>query len=255
MNRRYRYQFDTHLEFSTSVYQHSFKLRCIPAANGVQQPAAVRVEVEPFASLVRGKDAFGNHIVTGELIREQRSFTIRSYGIVETQTYRLREKCIPYYFCPSALIAADKRLLQLIDDRLAKDKQEQALAIADAVWRHMHYAPGITDTTTTASEAFALGKGVCQDFAHLMIALCRIQGIAARYVCGFMQGEGVTHAWVEIFDGSHWLAIDPTHNRLIDEGYIKLAHGRDANDCPVNRGVFFGNALQTTKVGVSVEEI
>ena len=82
-----------------------------------------------------------------------------------------------------------------------------------------------------------------------------MNGIGARYVCGFMQGEGVTHAWVEVYCNGYWLALDPTHNRKIEYGYIKLAQGRDAADCPVNRGVFTGSAIQTTHVEVIVEEV
>lgn len=78
--------------------------------------------------------------------------------------------------------------------------------------------------------------------------------MAARYVNGFMQGIGLTHAWVEVHDGKAWHGIDPTNNRLIEYGYVKLSHGRDALDCPVNRGVFTGMASQQVEIRVIVEE-
>ena len=104
-------------------------------------------------------------------------------------------------------------------------------------------------------EVYRLKKGVCQDYAHLMIAICRINGIATRYVCGFMEGTGETHAWVEIHDGYSWIGFDPTNNCRISYGYVKIAHGRDAFDGPVNRGVYIGNALQQTQINVTLKEI
>lgn len=119
----------------------------------------------------------------------------------------------------------------------------------------MCYSPGSTQIDTTAIEVFQQRKGVCQDYAHILIAMCRACGIPARYVNGFMQGVGVTHAWVEVLVNGEWRGIDPTNNRLIEYGYIKLAHGRDAMDCRVNRGVFTGNATEQTEIRVIVEEL
>ena len=88
-----------------------------------------------------------------------------------------------------------------------------------------------------------------------MIALCRQRGIPARYVNGFLTGEGETHAWVEIFDGYNWLGFDPTHGRCISDGYVKLAHGRDVRDCSVSRGLYTGQAAQQTTIHVTLQEI
>ena len=75
------------------------------------------------------------------------------------------------------------------------------------------------------------------------------------YVNGFLVGEGETHAWVEIFDGYNWLGFDPTHNCRISDGYVKLAHGRDARDCSVSRGMYTGQAQQQTTIHVTLHEI
>lgn len=108
---------------------------------------------------------------------------------------------------------------------------------------------------TTAADAFASRMGVCQDYAHLMVALCRAAGFHARYVCGLMMGEGQTHAWVEVYDGLCWYAFDPTNDTAVATGFIKIAHGRDALDCSVSRGVYTGISNQTTNVSVTVKEI
>ena len=68
-------------------------------------------------------------------------------------------------------------------------------------------------------------------------------------------GEGATHAWVEVYDGEAWCGLDPTNRQIIEYGYLKIAHGRDAADCPVNRGVFRGVAQQQTEVCVRVHEL
>lgn len=118
----------------------------------------------------------------------------------------------------------------------------------------MIYVPGITTVQTTASQSLEMKKGVCQDFAHLLISLCRKAGIPARYVTGFMQGEGFTHAWIEFYDAGFWYGFDPTHNRQIDTGYIKVAHGRDYEDCAIDRGSFKGLAQQKLEVFLKVEQ-
>lgn len=87
-----------------------------------------------------------------------------------------------------------------------------------------------------------MGCGVCQDYAHILTALCRAAGIAARYAAGMMTGEGASHAWTEVWDGQFWHGLDPTHNCLVDERYIKLSHGRDFMDAAVDRGCFLGTA-------------
>lgn len=138
-------------------------------------------------------------------------------------------------------------------------KSQQALSlaclIAHAVAQHLNYVPQSTAVDTLAGEAFALGSGVCQDYAHITIALCRMAGLPARYACGFITGEGESHAWVEVCICGVWYGIDPTHHRLIDFGYIKVAHGRDSADCPMNRGTFNGRCTQETSISVKVRSL
>jgi len=151
---------------------------------------------------------------------------------------------------PSAAMLAFLRGLELD----TSNKAELASRIASAVHERMAYQPGVTGVATTAAQAFELGRGVCQDYAHITIALLREAGIPARYVCGFLPGEGATHAWVEWHDSGAWLALDPTHGRAVEYGCIKVAHGRDSADCPVNRGIFTGRAMQRNSVSIKVEE-
>jgi transglutaminase-like putative cysteine protease len=112
----------------------------------------------------------------------------------------------------------------------------------------MRFEAGATDVSTPASVALAGKRGVCQDFSHVMLALCRQMGIAARYVSGFIPGEGYMHAWIEALvsetaDGdAHWVGFDPTHNRRADSQYLTVALGRDYADVSPVTGTFYGSA-------------
>jgi transglutaminase-like putative cysteine protease len=149
----------------------------------------------------------------------------------------------------------DASLLTQPDDALREAAREiqrvepggfgLALAVTSWVNRVMAYAPGSTGVKTTAAEALALGQGVCQDYAHVMIAICRLCGLPARYVSGHLLGEGAMHAWVEVLlpvpdrpgEGLAW-AFDPTHDRLATQGYLTVAVGRDFADVSPTRGSF-----------------
>ena len=134
------------------------------------------------------------------------------------------------------------------------DPLQKAQAMSARLFRNFCYRSWTTNTATTAQQALDQGCGVCQDYAHIFIALCRLCGVPARYAAGFMFGEGVTHAWAEVYDGSGWIGIDPTNNRMTGDEYIKICDGRDAPDCIINKGVFFGSVAQHQTVHVKVTE-
>lgn len=105
----------------------------------------------------------------------------------------------------------------------------------------------------TAEAAFSRGAGVCQDYAHVMLSLLRLEGIPARYVTGMLLGEGSSHAWVEANCGGYWYGFDPTNDLLVDDSYIRVRCGRDSADCAIIRGTFFGLSSQTQREQVRVE--
>lgn len=128
------------------------------------------------------------------------------------------------------------------------------------IYKEFNYIKGITTIDTTLDEIWKLHAGVCQDFAHLLLAMLRMIRIPARYVSGYicpnkngMRGEGATHAWVEAFLPFHgWIGIDPTNNCLVEEEHVKLAVGRNFADCTPVKGFFKGDAEQVMEVAVSV---
>ena len=128
------------------------------------------------------------------------------------------------------------------------------------IYQEFRYIKGITTIDTTLDEIWKLHAGVCQDFAHLLLAMLRMLDIPARYVSGYicpdkhgMRGEGATHAWVEAFLPFHgWVGIDPTNNCLVSDGHVKLAVGRNFADCTPVKGFFKGDARQLMEVAVMV---
>ena len=123
----------------------------------------------------------------------------------------------------------------------------------ECLHRDFSYEKGVTNVDTTAERAWSLGRGVCQDYAHIFIALCHMAGLTARYVTGMMMGEGFSHAWVEVLEDGVWYGYDPTNGCRVGDDYIKIAHGRHADDCMINRGTIKGGGWQIQKVAVRVE--
>jgi transglutaminase-like putative cysteine protease len=140
------------------------------------------------------------------------------------------------------------------------DLWRDSLSLARHLYRSFTYMPSATHAGTRVSEVLRTRRGVCQDFAHVLLALCRTQGIPARYVSGYFYDESrppdqpeASHAWVEVFlPGYGWKGIDPTHDRLADTRYVKLAVGRDYADIrPVN-GSYRGRGTRQLTVEVEV---
>jgi len=132
------------------------------------------------------------------------------------------------------------------------------------IFNNFAYVPGVTEVRTPLAEVLQKRQGVCQDFAHLMIAMIRCAGLPARYVSGYIETEPVpgsnglvgataSHAWVEVYLPSGlWLGIDPTNNILEGERHVQIGIGRDYHDVPPLRGVFKGAERQQLSVMVTV---
>jgi transglutaminase-like putative cysteine protease len=148
---------------------------------------------------------------------------------------------------PSPLTQADGALRQVAAaiQESSKDWLELAQHINEWTSQALRYEHNITTIHTTAAEALALGRGVCQDYAHIMLALCRLCGLPARYVSGHMVGEGGTHAWVEVIlpvaeesEMAQVVPFDPTHSRQAGMNYLTIAVGRDYYDVAPTSGTY-----------------
>lgn len=141
---------------------------------------------------------------------------------------------------------------------------EQTLAILHWVHAEFRYESGSTRVTTRLEEAFAMRRGVCQDFTHVMLGLCRAVGIPARYASGYIYngplddlvGAQASHAWAEVYLPTvGWVGFDPTNDTLADERYIKVAVGRDYEDVAPVIGHYRGTGQCRMEVSVAVERI
>jgi transglutaminase-like putative cysteine protease len=139
-----------------------------------------------------------------------------------------------------------------------------AAEISSWVHGHVTYVPGSTGVQTSAQEAWDQGKGVCQDIAHLTVALLREIGLPARYVSGYLfpkpdavPGEEVTgqsHAWVDYWTGD-WAACDPTNDSYIGQRHVVVAAGRDYADVPPLKGIYHGAPSRTMEVEVALTRL
>jgi transglutaminase-like putative cysteine protease len=152
----------------------------------------------------------------------------------------------PALLRPTRLTAADDRLRELGLELAGRAGPllDQAARICHGVHQVMTYADGVTSVGTTAAQALAGGAGVCQDFAHVMLALCHLLRLPARYVSGHLVGQGGTHAWVEVIvpraGHAEAVAFDPCNGRRADGRYVTIATGRDYADVAPTSGSYLG---------------
>lgn len=243
-----RYSYSLVSTFGSPVVNHAFKLRVTPMVSASQRILQSDVQVSPLCGLHRAVDGFGNALHFGFIASSHSLFSVDCSGLVEVSADAVPASPLDgLYLVPTALTSADSSVRSLA-------RTANADEIMHAVHSWLEYRRGATDNSTSAISASQLRLGVCQDYAHLMVAACRSCGLPARYVNGLMVGEGSTHAWVEVLVNGFWLGFDPTLCRRVTSAYIKFAHGRDVNDCPTNRGSFCGwtSELMTVRSSVSL---
>ena len=261
--QKLKFLFLTKLDFSSMIGEHHFILRCVPQVLPEQQVVDLDMKVMLQACTgVFSTDSFGNQLYAGSLLAPHRVFHYRVNGeIVRDDGERRQEAAASCLRYPTKLTSPSEEMRLYADELwqqelscLSGDSYGIASRLSEIIHREFAYVPGSTNVYTTAAEAFRQRSGVCQDYVHVFLALARLYGIPCRYVSGLPFGEGATHAWVEIWQNGLWYGLDPTRGCLADEGYIKLNVGRDFNDCPIERGVFRGQAdqLQTTYMKVDI---
>jgi transglutaminase-like putative cysteine protease len=221
-----------------------------PPVYGDQVRLTHRLVASPGLRVTWESDAFGNRVaavhaphVEREVVFDYEATVLRSLG--PAPQLDASWFADPRFRQPSALTYPSLALRAAAEALTAADDGSGRLAssINAFVSQHMRYVPDATNVATTAAEAFAQGTGVCQDYAHIMIALCRLCGIPARYVSGHLLGEGGTHAWLEVIEtgpaGTPRVAgFDPTHDRRTTMNYVFVAAGRDYADVAPTSGQF-----------------
>ncbi|MFI3315964.1 MAG: transglutaminase family protein [Rikenellaceae bacterium] len=255
--KRYKFSYQTIVTYRSMVWCYHFMLRCTPREESFQRLKEHQLHLMSPAVINSDKDVFGNTIHYGFLNEAHDIFVVSSNGVVECSEYKIEDSAPKAIYLAATHLTAPSAELSKFNASIdaTGSPLQIAQSLSSALHNYMTYSAGATTITTTAAEGFNFREGVCQDFSHILIAMCRERAIFARYIVGFVVGTGQTHAWVEVWCDGVWYGVDPTHHRMVEDGYIKLAHGRDAADCSVVRGSKQGLALHITQIRVVVEEI
>jgi YD repeat-containing protein len=250
LEQSFRYEYDEPVE---SLRQ---RLVVVPRdRHGSQYRRAHLLEVNGARTRRRmRRDANGNLVAWLHADRVARSVEFRLAAVVE----RIRDDGpavlpaaalhSPALLRPTRLTAADTRLRELAAALTSEPDTPLGTAerICDFVHSAISYEHGVTSVTTTAAEALAGGRGVCQDSAHVMLALCHLARLPARYVSGHLLGQGGTHAWVEVVlpraDDAIAVALDPCNGCQAGSGYLTVATGRDYADVAPASGSYVGTS-------------
>jgi transglutaminase-like putative cysteine protease len=266
----------THYIYASPVRGSVNELHLQPISGEEQTLESFDLRVSPETRVRHYHDFYSNDVHHFEITEAHSELTIESRSFVMTHGHislapdarpasrRLLKDVVNVGRCYDFIQAS--RFVDTSPEtwRLALD----AIGEEDDVWQcaqrlmafvnqHLIYRSNSTNVHTHMREVLADRRGVCQDFAHVLLGLCRTLQIPALYVSGYLATEtaSATHAWVEVFvPGHRWQPLDPTHNRPPDETYVKLAVGRDYADVPPVRGTYKGTTDRTLTVEVKVEK-
>jgi transglutaminase-like putative cysteine protease len=258
--------------YRRQVFSSYNEARVVPLSLPRQVCLDARVDVDPAARVRQYWDYWGTLVNAFDLHLPHTSLTVRGHSLVETSPPApVRDggwpavagavEKFPELLAPTTLVPSIKADTLKADIGRTASPNKTARAAADWVRGQLAYEPGVTDVTTSAPEALANGRGVCQDFAHVTLAVLRGLGIPARYVSGYFHpnpdaaiGENVAgqgHAWVEWWCGD-WVAWDPTHGIPAGERHVVVGRGRDYADVPPLKGIYQGGPADEHEVTVEI---
>ena len=280
----------THYRYASVAAFSQHLLRLTPITVPGQRVVLTNVTIKPEPDAVDvHRDAFGNQvhvatiskphedleiIATSRVDRAERNAWIfeasapweatraAALGLNETSPV---SEIAPFAF-PSVMSAANAQIETYADESLKPGRPILSVAeeLMGRIYRDFKYDPQATGAETLASEAFKLKRGVCQDFAHVMLAALRSRRVPARYVSGYLrtippegkerlQGADASHAWVSVWDPAFgWVDFDPTNDIVPAEDHVTLACGRDYDDVSPVSGIVVGAGRQVLSVGVDV---
>jgi transglutaminase-like putative cysteine protease len=284
---RFDIRYTSRFTYAGPVSESQNELRACPTTDHRQQVSHYRVTTSPSARIHSYADHFGTRVDTFGVRAPHRSLEVVAEATVETW--------------PVPVIAASPRVAELHEpafrdahlEYLGHSRHTQAgpavveealrraelagddvlgavLAIHRAVATSLTYVPGSTYVGVDVDDVFAEGAGVCQDFAHLTVAMCRAVGVPARYVSGYLfarddavgdepeedEIDVVTHAWVEAaVPGAGWVGLDPTNRQQVGQRHVKIGHGRDYDDVAPLRGVYVGPVEHELEVSVHLRRM
>jgi transglutaminase-like putative cysteine protease len=274
----------TQYRYAAYVRESVMEVWMQPQKSIRQRLVSFDLDLDPPAQIFSYADSFGNAVYHFDVPHPHDRLTITARSAVETQAPspipeqldqgewdRLRSEFLrgenfdylhPHGFARETDALHHYMADHAIDALRQRDPLTAVRELARTIYDSFGYEAGVTRADSPIDDVLKARKGVCQDFAHLMIAVCRSWGIPARYVSGYLftdrkhgdrSDPDATHAWVEVFLPSvRWIGFDPTNNTPATERHVACAVGRDYSDVPPSRGVYKGESESQLAVGVSV---
>ena len=268
MGWRLRVVHTTTVTYTEPVRASFNEVRMTPLTLPSQVTLESRVSAGPGVPVWTYSDYWGTYVSVFDITDPHRDLVIRAQSTVETDQVagdpgwtplpwaELRARAdadrLLEYLLPTPLTAVTPAVAaEMVDEVRGADPVETATEVAARVRARVSYMPGATGVRTDAQEAWDQGQGVCQDMAHVTVALLRAAGLPARYVSGYLHPDptagpgqtavGESHAWVEYWAGE-WQACDPTSGAPVRERHVVVARGRDYADVPPLKGIYHGPA-------------
>ncbi|MGA2345480.1 MAG: transglutaminase family protein [Candidatus Sulfotelmatobacter sp.] len=278
----YSVRHTTTFRYEPAVRESVMEVRLQPRSDGEQRCLNFALNVDPAANVMQYRDFMGNVVHHFDIAGKHTVVKVTAQSAVEVQSGAAPraadsgdwadldalvagndywEMLLPSHFAQSSAP------LEQLATELGFDRRGNPLGMLtelnEAIYKLFAYVPNSTKVDSPIQEALETRQGVCQDFAHIMIALVRRVKIPCRYVSGYMfhrdedehdrSLEGASHAWIEaLVPRLGWVAFDPTNNLVGGDRHIRVAIGRDYADVPPTRGVYKGEAQSELSVAVTV---
>ena len=274
----------TQYHYERPVRESLMELWMQPQKTARQRLVSFELDLNPAAQVFSYADSFGNAVYHFDVPQPHDNLTIIARSAVETESPgerpdyldmgewdRLRSEFVRGecfdFLRPHGFVRTTEALQTFINEHdldalKRRDPLTAVRILSETIYSAFEYQPGVTDADSPIDLTLSAGRGVCQDFAHIMLAVCRGWGVPARYVSGYLftdreagdrSDPDATHAWVEVFLPSlRWVGFDPTNNMMAGERHVAVAVGRDYGDVTPSRGVYKGDAESQLAVGVSV---
>jgi transglutaminase-like putative cysteine protease len=278
---RLRIEHTTSVKYAGPILTSFNEARMTPLTLPTQITLESRVTAGPGVPVWTYNDYWGTYVSVFDLPDPHDDLLIRAIATVETEgpvgfpaerrlgweplRASVTEGRLLEFLLPTTLTTVTPEIVAAVTDDLGDmSPDEGAEAISSRVRERVSYMPGATGVRTDAQEAWDKGQGVCQDMAHVTVALMRAAGLPARYVSGYLHPDpkakpgstavGQSHAWVEYWAGS-WAALDPTSGAPVGERHVVVARGRDYADVPPLKGIFHGPPESAMNVTVEVTRL
>jgi len=270
-------QHETRMEYSEPVGEWRCELRMEPTSDQRQRCHSFRIDVSQPAAVASYVDGLGNRVHHFNLLRPLATVRILAASIVETESslvspmssqaaFPLDDEQLPLETLDSLPLRGPARDTPLLRPHLDALRPQPRMRVgmwvcqvAEYIRGRFEYARHVTDASSPIDHLLAHGKGVCQDFTHLMIAILRSCGVPARYVSGYIHRpnkESQSHAWCEVWlPDIGWTGFDPTNGCPIDDHFVKTAVGRDFTDVPPNKGTYRGGGSERIEVRVATRTL